>query len=633
MEGETKTGENNVEKKIPKKNEKICYICNKGADKILDSYEFHHCHHYYCVYCLFRNIFLYHINEFIEQNEITVKCRCTKGKKKFTLKEINDIIKFKSDINENYEKSEQICKIHDSNCDLFCKNCQKYICYHCKLNHDSHKIVQNSLFARMYKEFIKGMPLKFKYSENFKLNLDKSVDKFNKELAEKTNSAIKEINELIEELCNIKKNYILKLKEIQENGLSSINLIKSFYYEYYSDLSNISSINDIFSLSYLASYKKELDNFEMKYNVGIFPKLEEVHNQIKILKSLTEQPFSLKVNYIDVPNTFREVIRTIGHEGQINCLTRIGDNQFVSGSSDSSIKFWNLEEEDLKPYECIDKYTEKVGCILLLKDNRLCCSSLESSWIKIYEKIKTFYKDEIKIDSEDDIKYNVSITLGEHNKSVTGLIQLDNNNLVSGARDDKIIIWEMVKDNFIKSFEIKNSHNIGDKGGVYSICKFKKNNFLTGGIDGKIKFWIKDLNNNEYNCSQEFGMHNSKVRFLVLLENGNLCSASDDGFVKVWIKKDEQFQLLWENEIKDEIITCLAGLKNDVLVTGSSSTKHGIYANMRIWEKSGDYYLIKENIKKHLKKITSVVELDWGNVVSADENGVIIVWKSGVLYD
>ena len=132
----------------------------------------------------------------------------------------------------------------------------------------------------MYKDFIKGMPLKYKYPENFKLNLDKSVDGFNKELAEKTNSVIKEINELIDELGNIKKNYILKLKEIQENGLQSINLIKSFYCEYYSDLSNINNDNDIFSLRYLASYKKELENFKMKYNAGIFPKLEDIRNQI-----------------------------------------------------------------------------------------------------------------------------------------------------------------------------------------------------------------------------------------------------------------------------------------------------------------------------------------------------------------
>ena len=54
---------------------------------------------------------------------------------------------------------------------------------------------------------------------------------------------------------------------------------------------------------------------------------------------------------------------------------------------------------------------------------------------------------------------------------------------------------------------------------------------------------------------------------------------------------------------------------------------------MRVWEKNGDYYIEKEKIKKHLKRITAIVELDWGNVVSSDSDGVIIVWKSGILYD
>ena len=632
MDVETKNTENLRRRSSSIIDRKICYICDTGSEKILDSYEFNECHHYYCVYCLFRNLFLNHINELIEQNEITVKCKCNKGKKKFSFDEIKDIIKFKSDIKENDEKP--ICREHDSNCELFCKNCQKYICYHCRSGHKSHKIVQNSIFVRMYKDFIKGMPLKFKYSENFKLNLDKSVDKFNKDLAEKTSSAIKEIDEFIEDLHNIKKNYILKLKEIQENGLQSINLIKSFYYEYYSDLSNIETDNDIFFLRYLASYKKELDNFEMKYNVGIFPKLEDVHTNIKILKSLIDQPFSLKMNYIDVPTTFREVIRTIGHDDQINCLSRIGDSQFISGSN-NSIKFWNLEEEELRPYECLDKFIDEVGCLLLLKDNRLCFSSLRDNWIKIYEKIRTFNKDEDKNNLENN-KGNDYITLSEHSKSVTSLIQLDNNNLVSSARDDKIIVWEMKENNFVKCFEMKDVHRMGDKGGVYSLCKIENNNFISGGFDGKIKYWKKNSAKNEYKLFQEFGNHNDKVRYLITLKENNLCSASSDGAIKVWTKKDDKFQLFWDKEMKDEIITCLAGLKNGSFITGSSSTsltKHGIYANMRVWEKTGNNYSIKENIKKHFKQITSVIELDWGNVVSAGIDGVIIVWKSGVLYD
>ena len=71
--------------------EKICYICDCSSEKILDNYQFNECHHYYCVLCLFRNIFIEHINELIEQNEITIKCKCNKGKIRFTLKEIDDI--------------------------------------------------------------------------------------------------------------------------------------------------------------------------------------------------------------------------------------------------------------------------------------------------------------------------------------------------------------------------------------------------------------------------------------------------------------------------------------------------------------------------------------------------------------
>ena len=614
-------------------NQKICYICDMGAKskKILDSYEFNDCHHYYCVYCFFRDIFLNHIDELIEQNEIIVKCKCNKGKKKFTLDEIDNLIKLKSENKEDEEKS--LCKKHDLKCDLFCKNCQKYICYKCNSDHETHKIVQNIIFIRMYKDFIKGMPLKFKYPENFKLNFDESVDKFNKQLTEKTNSAIKKIDELIEELKNIRKNYFFKLKEIQENGLQSINLIKSFYYEYYSDLYNIKTDNDIYSLSYLASFKKELNSFEMKFNQGIFPKLDGISNNVLDLKGLIEQPFSLKMNFIDIPTTFREVIRTIGHDDEINCLTRIGDSQFISGSNDNSIKFWNLEDEELRPYECIDKFIGKVGCILLLKDNRLCFSSLKDGSIKICKKIKTFNKEELN--NSDDSNYNVELTLEGHTKPITGIIQLDNNNLVTVSKDDKIIIWKMGGNYFVNCFEMKEVHKskVKEEGGVYSLCKIEKNDFITGGADGKIKFWKKNLDNEEYICIQEIGQHNNKVKYLISLEDKNICSASDDGYVKVFTKKGEKFEFLWEKEYKDEKITTLAGLKNGIFITGSLSTKQKIYANMRVWEKNGDYYIEKENIKKHLKRITAIVELDWGNVVSSDSDGVIIVWKSGILYD
>ena len=201
------SNKNNLE---PKK----CYICGKSSKEFFYNDNFSECEHYYCIYCLFRSIFINNIKEFIDQNEIIVNCKCKTGKKKLSLKEIEKIINYKSKIDEQQtERITHFCNNHESECELFCKDCEKYICFHCKNEeeHKNHKIVLASIYVRMYKEFIKGMPLKYKYTENFKLNLDESVDKFSKELAEKTNSVIKGINQLIDELNEIKNNYLISL--------------------------------------------------------------------------------------------------------------------------------------------------------------------------------------------------------------------------------------------------------------------------------------------------------------------------------------------------------------------------------------------------------------------------------------
>ena len=50
-------------------------------------------------------------------------------------------------------------------------------------------------------------------------------------------------------------------------------------------------------------------------------------------------------------------------------------------------------------------------------------------------------------------------------------------------------------------------------------------------------------------------------------------------------------------------------------------------------ESNNNGYERKEIIKKHYKPIRSVLELDWGNIVSAADDEVITIWKSGVLVD
>lgn len=621
---------------IPDNEIEECYFCGAILKNILKKYNFKECEHFYCIYCLYRVIFKNNLKEIIDQNEIFIKCKCNKGIKKLSLKEIDEIIKEKSRIDEQQiEKTNKKCIKHNSDCELFCKDCEKYICFHCKpeSDHKDHTIVSITIYVRMYKEFIRGMPLKFKYAEDFKLQLDKSVDKFSKDLAEKTNTAIKKINHIIEELNMIKNDYLMKLKMIQENGLESINLMKSFYFEYYHDLSNFEKEDDIFSLRYLAHIKSEINDFEMIYSMGIINKLEEFENKIKEFKYMAENPFSLKVNYINIPTNFREVTRALGHDGAINCLAKVGNNQFISGSSDNSIKFWNLDDEELKPYEVLDKCIGNVGLLLLLKEDRLCTASYDENWIKIYDKIKTLYENIEETPS--DYQYNVLVSLGEHKKPVTSMIELDKNLLVTAARDGTIIIWESYKKNYkiYDKIQVCNS-------GVYSLCKLKDDKFASGDADGTIKFWKPNdaakENDNKYYCYQILKEKNkTKIRCLILLNNNYICSGDDEGNIIIYKNIDnEKYEMFWSKNLEGESITCLTQLKQGYLISGSYfNSKHLNNIFLRVWESNSYGYERKEIIKKHYKPIRSVIELDWGNIVSAADDGVIIIWKSGVLVD
>lgn len=623
---------------FPKEEIKKCHICGTTSKVILQNFQFEKCRHFYCVYCLFRTIFNNNVKEIIEDNEIIVKCKCTEGKKKLSLNEIDKIIRSKSEFDDNNEVKYNLnCQVHSTFSDLFCKECEKYICIHCKneSEHKNHKIVPVSLYVRMYKDFIKGMPLKFKYSENFKLQLDKSVDKFSKDLTEKTNSVIGSIVHIIEELNTIKNNYLFKLREIQENGLESINIIKSLFFEYYDDLSNLEDNNDIFSLRYLANLKSEINDFEMIFSMGIFNRFEEIENQINKFKGFTDNPYSLKVNFLEIPTTFREVTRTLGHDDSINCLSKIGDNQFISGSKDNSIKFWNLDDVELIPYEKFDKCTGKVELVLLLKNNHLCSSSVDPISVRIFEKIKPLSNKEEENISDD--QYKVLVTLSEHKKPVTSIIELDNQLLVTAARDGLVILWEIIG----KSPKIYEQKEICTDG-VYSLCNLKNNRFASGDADGNIILWKEnniqknqEEKNNKYDCYQILNEkeNKNKIRCLILLNNNYLCSGDDKGNISLFNKvNNEKYEYYWSEKMEDEFVTCLASLKNGYLISGSLNINN-YKVFLKVWEPKDKGFEIKETITKHNKTIKSIIELDWGNIVSAGDDGLIIIWKSGVLVD
>lgn len=599
-----------------------CFICGTTDNKLNQlQTTMDDCNHVYCVNCILHTIFIHNIKDISSNREIMVKCKCNRGKKILQLSDVQTLLKIKSDIeqNQDFKNIHEVCKTHNANLEFFCKDCDKYICLHCTYAqaHQDHKLLSIENYAKKYRDFIKSVPIEFKSLEEFLVNFNNSTDKFKKQLDDNIKLTVNNIDELISNLSIIKIEFLKKIKETFENGIESMQIMKMFYFNFYNDFAKVDNMTNIFTLRYLALINCEYDNLEMTYNQSIFNRLEEIKKQTELFKSSTESAFSVKLNYKDIPKTFREIRRLFGHKETINCLIKIGDSQLVSGSKDQSIKFWDLNKIESEPYNSIDEFVGPISTLLLLKDDRLCSSTMDNSYIKIWEKIKITNND-----NEIDYKYCCSQTLSGHKKSITGMTQLDNKNLISVSKDQNIIIWTPNNLSF-KIIQTIEGHNDS----IYAICKINDEKFITGGADNAIKVWSKKEKNGKYINTQTMTKHKSEVRCVISLSNGNIFSGSNDGTIKVWIEKNGLYECSFSTVGHHNSVTCLAECSNGQLISGSKDK------TIRIWEPYSKGYIKKEVLRKHNNIVSSIIVLDGGYVASAGGDGVIIIWKNGYMTD
>lgn len=122
----------------------------------------------------------------------------------------------------------------------------------------------------------------------------------------------------------------------------------------------------------------------------------------------------------------------IGHKGQINSIIKIkyNNNMFISGSSDHFIKIltYDLKSDKKSKIECmgsLDGHKGPIFCLLELLDGRIASGS--SDWtVKIWN-----LKDK-----------SCMQTLLGHKSTIFSLAQLNDGRLISGEADKLIYIWK-----------------------------------------------------------------------------------------------------------------------------------------------------------------------------------------------
>lgn len=159
-----------------------------------------------------------------------------------------------------------------------------------------------------------------------------------------------------------------------------------------------------------------------------------------------------------------------------------------------------------------------------------------------------------------------TITAIKDDESIHDLCFLKDGRLVSSNNSGKIKIY--------KKNPNQSDIVINDEYSVFSVCALKNGNLASGGEDNLVK--IREIGESDCKCIHTLKGHNDVVNKVIELEDGKLCSSSDDLTVKIWEK--DSYNCIKTLEGHTYYVRSLIEMNKYVISTG--------FYSVRIWDKS-----------------------------------------------
>ena len=176
------------------------------------------------------------------------------------------------------------------------------------------------------------------------------------------------------------------------------------------------------------------------------------------------------------------------------------------------------------------------------------------------------YQDKNKTTLTKCILQNINY-IQPHQDRINSLSSFPSGNIISVSADKSIIIYD-IHLNILQN--IQNAHN---KAIAYVEVK-DDNNFITCSYDRSIKLWIKKENQFQINKIIN-NAHNDRIIKVIYCSNGNLISCSDDYKIKIWKENNnnnyDNIQIFTHS--KEVYSILLLEDKNILISSGNDGTK------------------------------------------------------------
>ncbi|RUS70730.1 hypothetical protein EGW08_021508 [Elysia chlorotica] len=220
-------------------------------------------------------------------------------------------------------------------------------------------------------------------------------------------------------------------------------------------------------------------------------------------KNVFAERFRLRNNWLKG----RCTVRTFeGHLQGISCV-QFDDSRIVSGSSDKTIKVWNMRTNAPWSVQTLMGHHGTVRC-LHLEGNRLVSGSCDTT-IKVWDLSA----------QESWSSIACKVTMTGHSDTVRCL-QADDDKVISGSYDKTLKIWDL------KSGELRRTLK-GHQASVLCV-HFSETKIVSGSADKTIKLW-----NYDGQCMMTLCGHQDAVTCL-MFDSTRIVSGSLDHNLKFW---------------------------------------------------------------------------------------------------
>lgn len=242
------------------------------------------------------------------------------------------------------------------------------------------------------------------------------------------------------------------------------------------------------------------------------------------------------------------------HTREALSVARLNPETLISGSSDGSICFWNLNNYSLED-KIIEKKVNGIYSIGVINPSTIVTGSCQRP-----QNHKGSWDHVIKI--WDIAQKQLIGTLKGHTGGISSIVSLQDGKFASGSGDSTVRIWDVEQQASVRMFNVHDDY-------IYGLTASTQNCLFTASRDRKIK--IIDLRSEAPVGSLEGpkgDAHESTVYDVKCNSNDVVASCSRDGYVRIWDTRNQQS--ITAMDAQDGYVYSVDFLSNGNVIAGTA---------------------------------------------------------------